>query len=69
MKPRPVDFRSLNFPPKTWVPKRAKIPRKRKRRTRRETIASIELIRDAKRFWRDFQYLNLLENNYESVKP
>ena len=40
----------LNLPPKTWVPRRAKMPRKRKRRTRRETIASIELISEPSRF-------------------
>ena len=31
--------------------------RKRKRRTRRETMASTELIREAKRFCKDLQYL------------
>ncbi len=43
-------LRTLNFPPKTWVPKRAKIPRKRKSKTNNDTIASILLIREARRF-------------------
>lgn len=43
-------LRTLNFPPKTCVPKSAKMPRKRKSKTRSETMASIELIRDASRF-------------------
>ena len=33
------------------------MPRKRKRRTRRETMASTLLMSEAKRFCRDLQYL------------
>ena len=33
------------------------MPRKRKRRTRSEMMASIELISEASRFCNDFQYL------------
>ena len=56
-------LRTGNFPPKTWVPRRAKIPRNRKRRTRRDTMASIELINEAKRFWSDLQYLKKAQSN------
>ena len=63
----PGNLRSMNLPPNnwtelscfgfpTWVPSRAKMPRKRKRRTSREAIASIEEMRDLSRFCRDFQY-------------
>ena len=46
-----------SFPPKSWVPRRAKIPRKRNRRTRRDKMASIELVREIRRFRRVRQYL------------
>ena len=47
----------MNLPPKICVPRRAKMPRKSKRRTRSETMASIELMSEASRFFSDFQYL------------
>ena len=50
-------LRTLNLPPNTWVPSRAKMPRNRKSKTSRETMASIELMREASRFCKDFQYL------------
>ena len=48
-----------SFPPKSWVPRRAKIPRKRNRRTRRDKMASIELVREIRRFRRVRQYLTV----------
>ena len=50
-------FRSLNLAPNSCVPSSAKMPRKRKSRTRSEIMASIELIREPSKFCRDFQYL------------
>ena len=67
----PGNFLSMNLPPNSWtesfscqnkiksktcVPSRAKMPRKRKRRTRREAMASMEEISDLSKFCRDFQY-------------
>ena len=46
-----------SFPPKSWVPRRAKIPKKRNRRTRRDKMASIELVREIRRLRRVRQYL------------
>ena len=58
--PTPIlDFRIGILPPKTWVPKRAKIPRNKNRRTRSETMASILLMSEAKRFCNFFQYLEI----------
>ena len=50
-------LRMGNLPPKTWVPKRAKMPRNKKRRTRSDTMASMLLISEARRFCNDLQYL------------
>ena len=76
----PGNLRSMNLPPNnwtelscgcfgfpTWVPSRAKIPRKRKRRTSREAIASIEEMRDLSRFCRDFQYRVTCNSGLEQV--
>lgn len=52
-----LDLRIGNLPPKTWVPKRAKIPRNKNRRTRRDTMASILLTKEARRNCNDLQYL------------
>ena len=49
--------RILNLLPKICVPRSAKMPRKRKSSTRSEKMASIELISEASRFCKDFQYL------------
>jgi hypothetical protein len=58
--PMPIlDFRTGNLPPKTWVPKRAKIPRNKNRRTRSEIMASILLMSEASRFCNFFQYLEI----------
>ena len=51
------DLRRGNLPPKTWVPRRAKIPRNKNSRTRRDTMASILLMSEARRFCNDLQYL------------
>ena len=61
MLPMPIilDLRMGILPPKTWVPKRAKIPRNKNRRTRSETMASMLLISEAKRFCNFFQYLEI----------
>ena len=48
----------MNLPPNTWVPSSAKMLRKRKRRTRSETMASTLLMSEARRFWSDLQYLS-----------
>ena len=53
------DLRRGNLPPKTWVPSRAKIPRNKKSRTRRETMASILLMSEARRFCKRLQYLEM----------
>ena len=55
-----LDLRRGSLPPKTWVPSRAKIPRNKKSRTRRETMASILLMSEARRFCKDLQYLERL---------
>ena len=47
----------LNLPPKTCIPSRANITMNRKRRTRRLTMARIELIRETTRFRSEVQYL------------
>ena len=39
------------------MPRRAKMPRKRKSSTSSEKMASIELMSEASRFFSDFQYL------------
>ena len=58
--PGPIlDFRVGNLPPKTWVPKRAKIPRNKNRSTRSEIMASILLMSEASRFCNFFQYLEI----------
>ena len=49
--------RLVNLPPNTWVPSSAKMLRKRKRRTRSETMASTLFMSEARRFWSDLQYL------------
>lgn len=53
------DLRKGNLPPKTWVPKRAKMPKNKKSRTRRETMASMLLMSEARRFCKDLQYLGI----------
>ena len=52
-----LDLRMGNLPPKTWVPKRAKMPKNRKSRTSSETIASMLLMSEPRRFCKDLQYL------------
>ena len=78
----PGNFRSMNLPPNnytesfisgkdvkgTWVPRRAKMPRKRKRRTRREAMASMEEMRDLSRFCRDFQYRVTCKSKLDFVR-
>ena len=50
-------WNSLNFPPKSWDPSNAKIPRMRNNKRSRDAIASMELINDLSKFWSAFQYL------------
>ena len=52
-----ANLRMGNLPPKTWVPNRAKMPRNKKRRRRSDTMASMLLISEARRFCNDLQYL------------
>ncbi len=56
-KPNLANLRMGNLPPKTWVPNRAKMPRNKKRRRRSDTMASMLLISEARRFCNDLQYL------------
>lgn len=66
LETRPLDvhprwiWRDGNLPPKSCDPSRAKIPRNRKSRTSRDTIASILFVRDSKRFCNFLQYLLMI---------
>ena len=50
-------WRDGNFPPNSWDPRSAKIPRNKKSRTSRDTIASILFVRETNRFCNFLQYL------------
>lgn len=60
-------WRDGNLPPKSWEPSSAKIPRNRKSRTRRDTIASILFVRDTKRFCNFLQYLKMMHYGTKGI--